>query len=219
MRSRARECAVTLNYIDLKHSFSRIPLASSIEHPNHPGASPVSSPNTLSPKRAYTRTAKLLHWAIAAVLVAQFIVGWTMPDVHRDTLPVGLVGLHLSIGAAIVALVVIRVVWRLTHPPVRADLSNSLRRISGTTHFLLYALLLAVPLAGWANASARGWDVRLLGWIHYPALVPPHSATGLALGDIHGSLAWVLLALVVLHIVAGLFHRFVLRDTILARML
>lgn len=142
-----------------------------------------------------------------------------MPDVRRDTIPVGIVGLHLSIGAAILAVVSARMAWRLTHPPVSADISEPLQRLSGTTHFLLYVLLLVVPLAGWANASARGWDVHLLRWIRYPALVQAKSPLGLALGDVHGWLAWILFALVVLHIFAALFHHFVLRDTVLTRML
>lgn len=170
-------------------------------------------------KTAYTRTAKVLHWVTALLLLAQFVIAWTMPDVRRDTTPIGLIGLHLSVGAAILALVCVRMAWRASHPPISADISRPLRSIAAATHFVLYALLVFVPLAGWANASARGWNVYLLGWIRYPALVKPQSIVGLGLGDVHGWLAWILFAIVVLHIFAALIHRFVLRDTVLARML
>jgi cytochrome b561 len=91
--------------------------------------------------------------------------------------------------------------------------------ISRVTHFLLYAALVVVPLLGWINASSRGWTVRLVGVVPYPALSAPGSAFGNEMGDVHGILAWVLFALVGLHIAAALFHRFVLRDHVLQRML
>ncbi|MED5681924.1 cytochrome b/b6 domain-containing protein, partial [Enterobacter hormaechei] len=75
-----------------------------------------------------------------------------------------------------------------------------------------------VPLLGWANASSRGWAVRLLGALSYPTLTPVGSSLGHAMGDIHGVLAWVLFALIVMHVAAALFHRFVLRDQVLQRM-
>ncbi|WP_277183615.1 cytochrome b, partial [Caballeronia sp. BR00000012568055] len=149
----------------------------------------------------------------------QFIIGWTMPDVHRDTLPSGEIAWHLSVGAAIVAAMLIRVVWRLTHVPEPAKLSPPLMLVSKATHALLYVLLIAVPLAGWANASARGWMVYLLGILPFPPLSAKGSSVGMALGDIHSVLAWVLLVAIGLHVAAALFHRFVLRDSVLQRML
>lgn len=167
----------------------------------------------------YSPVARALHWLIAGLIFAQFIIGWTMPDVHHDTLPTAEIAWHLSVGAAIIAAMAIRIIWRMTHAPEPAELSPHLRLASNLTHWLLYALLLVVPLAGWANASARGWKVTLLGVLPYPALASRGSSTGMALGDIHSVLAWMLLAVIVLHIGAALLHRFVLRDSVLKRML
>ncbi|SAL57663.1 cytochrome B561 [Caballeronia cordobensis] len=167
----------------------------------------------------YSPVARVLHWLIAGLILAQFIIGWTMPDVHRDTLPTGEIAWHLSVGAAIVAAMVLRIIWRVTHAPEPAKLSPTLMFASKATHLLLYGLLLAVPLAGWANASARGWMVNLFGMLPFPALAAKGSSVGMALGDIHSVLAWVLFAVIALHIAAAFFHRFVLRDSVLRRML
>ena len=126
--------------------------------------------NAFAQRPAYDGFARLLHWLVALLVAAQFVIGWTMPDVHRDTLPNGLIAWHLGVGAAIVAAVACRIAWRATHVPQAAELSRALSVISSATHALLYALLVAVALAGWANASSRGWAVKLFGMIHYPDL-------------------------------------------------
>ena len=91
--------------------------------------------------------------------------------------------------------------------------------VSRITHLLLYAALVVVPVLGWVNASSRGWSVDLLGVVPYPSLTPTGSAFGREMGDVHGVLAWVLFALIAVHVAAVLFHRFVLRDQVMHRML
>jgi cytochrome b561 len=167
----------------------------------------------------YDGVAKLLHWLVAVLIAAQFVIGWTMPDIHKGTQPVGLIAWHLAVGATLFAVVIVRIVWRLTHPPIPATLSPMLRAFSRGGHALLYIALVVVPMLGWANASSRGWTVRLAGLMPYPAIAPVGSPVGHEMGDIHGVLAWVLLALIVLHVGAALFHRFVLKDRVLQRML
>jgi cytochrome b561 len=131
---------------------------------------------------------------------------------------VGVIAWHLGIGAALIAAMIVRIVWRLTHRPPPATLSPVLGALSRITHFFLYAALMVVPLLGWANASSRGWPVKLLGVLKLPALMPTGSPTGHVMGDVHGVLAWVLLALIGLHVAAALYHRFVLKDGVLQRM-
>ncbi|CAB3787385.1 cytochrome b [Paraburkholderia fynbosensis] len=168
---------------------------------------------------AYDAVARMLHWLTVLLVATQFVIGWTMPDVHKDTQPVNLIAWHLGVGATLVAVMAIRVIWRLTHRPAPDELPPLLAVVSRITHVLLYAALVLVPLLGWINASSRGWSVRLLGVVPYPALSEPGSAFGHEMGDVHGILAWVLFALIGLHVVAALFHRFVLKDHVLQRML
>jgi cytochrome b561 len=167
----------------------------------------------------YDAVARTLHWLTVLLVTLQFVIGWAMPDIHKDTQPVGLIAWHLGVGSTLIAVMAIRVIWRSTHWPTPDELSPLLSVVSRITDLLLYAALVLVPLLGWINASSRGWTVRLLGVVPYPALGDPGSAFGRQMGDVHGVLAWVLLALISLHVVAALFHRFVLRDHVLQRML
>lgn len=168
---------------------------------------------------AYGVVARTLHWLTVLLIVSQFVIGWIMPDVHKDTRPIGLIAWHLGIGATLVAVTVLRVVWRLTHRPPPDVLPPFLDKVSSLIHFSLYIGLLLVPLLGWINASSRGWTVRLAGVVPYPSLSMTGSAFGHSMGDVHGILAWVLFALILLHVAGALFHRFVLQDRVLQRML
>ncbi|SIT39202.1 putative cytochrome b561 [Paraburkholderia ribeironis] len=167
----------------------------------------------------YDGVARFFHWLVVLLIAAQFVIGWTMPDIHKGTRPEGLIAWHLGVGAALIAAVVLRIVWRVVHPPMLAPLSPFLRVVSKITHGLLYLALLVVPVLGWANASSRGWSVKLFGLLPYPAISSVGSPVGHEMGDIHGYLAWVLFALIALHFAAALFHRFILKDQVLQRML
>ena len=144
-----------------------------------------------------------------------------MPEIGRGTRPEGLVGWHLSIGAAILGLALARLAWRVSHkpPPPPRDLAPVLQILSRLTHVLLYALLIVLPLMGWANASARGWAIKLFGIIPLPPLVPTGLALGRQMGDIHATTAIGFLAVVGLHVAGAAYHALVLRDRTLQRML
>ncbi|MDO1767742.1 cytochrome b/b6 domain-containing protein, partial [Escherichia coli] len=101
-----------------------------------------------------------IHWLVVVLIAAQFVIGWTMPDVHKGTQPTGITAWHLGVGAVLIAVMTIRIVWRTTHQPPPDTLAPMLSAVSKITHLFLYAVLIAVPLLGWANASSRGWAVR-----------------------------------------------------------
>jgi cytochrome b561 len=169
----------------------------------------------------YTGTAKSLHWLILALLIVQFTVAWTMPHIGRNTHPGTLINLHFSVGVLILAIVIVRLAWRLTHgepapedgvPPWQVASARLL-------HWLLYLLLLVVPILGWANASYRGFPVVMFG-LEMPKLIATRAPGWGWTGDIHSFLAtYVLLGLVGLHVLAALYHYFVRRDGVLQRML
>lgn len=172
-------------------------------------------------RRGFSSPAKFFHWITVLLLVVQYSIGWLMPDVKRDTQPIGLISLHLSIGSLIVLIVLVRLVWRTTHPVPEEPTARApaLRLAARVTHWLLYSLLIAFPLMGWANASSRGWQVSLFGLVPLPPLSPTGSPLGHEMGDIHQIFAWVLIAVVALHVAAALFHHFVIKDDTLRRML
>jgi cytochrome b561 len=173
-----------------------------------------------NPREAYGVTAKVFHWLIFLLLAAQYAVGSIMPHIGRKTLDEGYVAWHLSIGAAILLVIVLRLMWRLLFPvalPTGMPAWELL--LSRITHLALYALVLVMTLLGWAAANARGWDVKLFGVITLPALVPNGSHWGHEAGDIHNILVYVLLGFIALHVAGALYHYFIRRDRILQRML
>ncbi len=169
----------------------------------------------------YTGTAKSLHWLIVALLIAQFVVAWTMPEIRRDTKPETLINLHISVGVLILVVAVIRLAWRAAQgePPPQDGLPPWQVLSARVVHWLLYALLFVLPVLGWINASWRGFPVIMFG-LELPKLVATRAAGWRWTGDVHSLLAnYLLLALVALHVAAGLYHYFIRRDRVLQRML
>jgi cytochrome b561 len=183
---------------------------------------PQSDPEDLS----YSPLAQALHWVIVALLVIQFTLAWTMPEIGRGTKPETLINLHLSFGLVILLLAAIRLVARtILPPPPIAGLLNWQLLASRLTHGLLYLLLFVIPLLGWMNASWRGWTITVFSIVKLPGLVVARAAAPVGAfswgwtGDVHTVLSYGLIGLVALHVLAVLFHHFLLRDRTLARML
>jgi cytochrome b561 len=170
----------------------------------------------------YTLVAKLLHWLVVALLLAQFVLAWMMPHIGRNTQPNATISLHLSFGAVILAVVIVRLAWRWTHPepPSPAGLPPWQVRSARLVHGALYLLLLVTPVLGWMNASWRGFDVSLFGLARLPRLMAPRASGFGWTGDIHVNLSWYfLLAFIGVHVAAALYHALVRRDGVLSRML
>jgi cytochrome b561 len=170
---------------------------------------------------AYGGAAKTLHWTVVCLLVLQFPLAWTMPRIAPGRLPDNLVRFHLSIGLTILAVMLLRLAWRLTHPPppLPDDLPTWQRHASFLVHAMLYAALLAAPAAGWLWASTNGWPIVLFGAIAVPRLVGAGSSLAPFAAAAHKFLAWAILTLVGLHVLAVLHHSFFRRDGIVGRML
>jgi cytochrome b561 len=181
----------------------------------------MRSPDAV-PASGYTATAKLLHWGMAALLMAQCAVAWTMPHIGRNTVPDRLINLHFSLGALILAVAVARLAWRWSHrePAPLDGVPPWQTRSARVVHVLLYALLLVLPILGWINASWRGFDVSFFGLFGLPKLVATRAAGFGWTGDVHALLSnYAITGLVGLHVLAALYHALVRRDGVLARML
>lgn len=169
----------------------------------------------------YSGAAKFLHWLIVALLVAQFAVAWTMPDINPRTPPNALVDLHFSIGVTILFVALLRLLWRWRYPvpliednvPVWQD------RTARATHALLYLLLLVLPILGWVDAGFRALPIDFYGIVAIPPIVPASRALAGTTGDVHTLVSYVLLGVVGLHVLAALYHHFWRRDRVLLRML
>jgi cytochrome b561 len=168
----------------------------------------------------YDATAKLFHWLIVALLIVQYLIGWLMPDIHRGMKPGTPMILHISFGLTILVLIVLRLIWRLTHPVAPDSSLPHWQRVGGEAmHWLLYALVLATTVTGWLFASFRGWSVSFFYLFPAPMLASDNAAAGRAIDGLHQVMEWTLLVLIGLHVLVALVHLFVYRDRVVHRML
>ena len=168
----------------------------------------------------YDSTAKMFHWLIVALLVVQYPIGWLMPDIHRGMTPGAGMILHISFGILILVLILLRFLWRLTHPVTPESSLPPWQRLGAeVVHWLLYALVLATTLTGWLFASFRGWSVSFFYLVPLPMLASDNAAAGRMIDGLHQAMGWALLVFVGLHVLAALVHRFIYRDRVMQRML
>jgi cytochrome b561 len=171
---------------------------------------------------------QLLHWLIVVLIIVQV----TLASMAEDLPPVkklGLLAWHKSVGITILVLAVIRLLWRWMNPtpPLPGTLKPYERVLANFTHITLYVLLFVMPLTGWMMSSARGFPVAWFGFfpkswfgsVQLPDLVPKNKALYDAMLTTHMALQWVLYTVVALHVLAALKHHFMLKDTVLKRML
>ena len=168
----------------------------------------------------YSRGAIWFHWSIASLIIVNLAIG-LLHESLLDGVP-GIIPLHKSIGLTVIVLTLWRIVWRLTHrpPPHPASMHTWERLAAGAAHLGLYVLMLALPLTGWAMVSRplKRRPLDFFGLFDVPYL-PVTQDAGTVARNAHGLLGWVLLALLVIHVAAALRHHFLLRDTILSRMI
>jgi cytochrome b561 len=183
------------------------------------------------PRFRYTGVAITLHWIVAVLLVANVALGLSA-DYMSDSYVRTVVDLHKSIGITVLGLVILRILWRVTHkPPAMPDSYSPWERIvAHVAHWGLYALIFALPVSGWMHDSA--WKgaathpIVLFGLIPFPRIgwienVEPHQKENLhtAFFAFHAYAAYALYALVALHIIGALKHQFWDREPELQRML
>jgi cytochrome b561 len=168
----------------------------------------------------YGTTAKVFHWLIVALLLVQYLIGWLMPDLHRDMKPGVPMTFHASIGSTILILIVLRLAWRLTHPVAPESSLPAWQRLSSeAAHWLLYALVLATAITGWLFASFRGWSMSFFYLAPMPMLGSDNAEAGKVIDGLHQAMEWSLLVMIGMHVAVALVHLFIYRDRIMQRML
>jgi cytochrome b561 len=185
----------------------------------------------------YGAVAMTLHWLIAILIITNLYLGLTFDDYARgDPMKFQVISFHKSIGLTVLALSVLRLVWRWINPvpPPPAGMNPLVRFLGVFLHHLFYFMIIAIPLAGWlmVSSGAMGHGTPMFGqfgiphlfdWPAFPVLSqmtrsvahPYHEA----FETIHVWLAWAMIGLVPLHVLAGLYHHFVRSDNVLLRML
>jgi len=169
---------------------------------------------------SYTRTAKSLHWLVAFLIPCALTMGWTMVNLGVSPLKVKMFNWHKWLGICILLLVTIRSGWRLTHPPPAMVPMPRWQSVSAHgLHVLLYVLMFAQPLSGWAYSNATGYPIVLFGLLRLPDLVGKSKPLAASLDAMHIALGWLLFSCIILHVLAALQHHFIVRDGTLRRIL
>jgi len=173
------------------------------------------------PVERYTTVARVLHWTMAALVLMAIPVGFVLLSLPPGRLQNTLFDLHRSTGVLLFALVVVRLAWRLTHPPppLPDDVPAWQRIASGAVHHLLYAILLIQPIIGWWGTSAFGAPINVFWLFELPPLVSKDEPAAKQILGWHDIIGITLSVTIAIHISAALFHHFVRRDQVLRRML
>jgi cytochrome b561 len=181
----------------------------------------VLAQSALRPSPAYTKTARVLHWITAGLILLLIPLGFVIANEWGGPMQEWLYDLHRSFGSALIPIVLVRLIYRWMHPPLPlpADIAAIQRCAAHVTHWALYALLLAQPLVGWMATSAYPAPVTVFGSFALPPLWPEDRALSDQLFLLHRGIGFAIACLVATHVAAALYHHFVRKDRVLMRML
>ena len=172
-------------------------------------------------RRRFDAVTIALHWATALLILGMFTTAWLHAQASDGASAGLLLTIHRSLGVSVWTLVMCRLVWRslfATLPPFPKTMPKSQQAIATLSEYALYALLLLQPITGLAQSLTRGKPFVLFG-LEAPVVMARDKALTAVFHQIHELTAWTLLGLISLHLLAALFHGFILRDEVLPSML
>jgi cytochrome b561 len=169
----------------------------------------------------YPATSKLLHWLVAVCVLTTAPVAIAMTRVGKGPTQDLLYNFHKSLGVLILILMILRLINRLAVGALTAapEIEPWQKAVSATVHTLLYVLLLAMPIVGYIANSAFGAPTPFFGLFNLPPIVGQNEALATQLFTIHRWVGWLVIALVLTHVSAALYHHFIRGDSVLKRML
>lgn len=173
----------------------------------------------------YTRTAQLLHWVMALIFITAWLIGFYSGNFLTydidDSFKGDVITLHKNIAGTIIFLLVIRIFWRYTHPApnLPPTMSPLMQKLAHLGHFILYLLLLAMPLSGAIYSWSAGHPVPIIYLSEFPRLVQENPAIVAIAKPVHIYLSWFAGLLVAGHILVALKHHFIDKDHVLKSMI
>ena len=193
-------------------------------------ANVVSGPPQIEMPLRYTRTAMVLHWLIALLIICNVVLGLTAES-FPDSWVRSVVDTHKSIGITVLGLVLLRILWRVSHrpPPLPKAFPKWEHMAAHIAHFLLYLLMIGLPLSGWLHDSA--WKdaathpMHLFGLVPWPRVgfvmhLDPALKESLhdRFGALHTWLGYALYALLAMHVGGALKHQWIDKKSVISRM-
>lgn len=167
----------------------------------------------------FVLAARILHWLMAAMILTMLFIGVGMVASVSERHE-WLIHIHKPLGIAILLLAVVRLIVRLRNPPppLPTDLPAVQKLAAHASHWLLYVLMLVIPLVGWAMLSAGGYPVMLSSSLRLPPIFPVSPVAFAVLRHTHAWLAMLLFLTFLAHLGAALYHGLIRRDGVLSSM-
>lgn len=172
----------------------------------------------------YTRTAQMLHWLMAIIFIAAWIIGFYSGNFLSYDIDGSFKGsvitLHKNIATVIIFLVVVRIFWRYTHPAPELPntMSPTMKRLAHFGHLALYFMLLALPITGCLFSWSAGHPAPVLYLFNLPTLISENPEITAIVKPLHIYISWAAGILLAGHILAALKHHFIDKDTVLISM-
>jgi cytochrome b561 len=169
----------------------------------------------------YGAVAKFLHWAIVILIITQYVIIEAADELPDGLEKLRMVTNHKSFGMLVLLLALARIGWKLANRglPQPVPMPKPQRIAAAAGHGLLYLLILAMPLSGWAMSSSANYPVTFFGLFQFPALVGESHDLHEALEEVHEVLFNAILVVAVLHALAAVYHHAWMKDDTLRRML
>lgn len=168
----------------------------------------------------YGAMAIIFHWVMAVLIILLVAVGLYMTRIPISLAKLKLYGWHKEWGLLVLALVMLRIVWRFSNvTPLLTGLPWWEKLAAQTVHWAFYGFMFALPVTGWLLTSAAGLPPSFFGLGVLPSLVAPNSHLQAVLTTIHQYLSYALILAFCAHVGAALKHHFINKDDILRRML
>ena len=176
---------------------------------------------------SYTPTAKAFHWLMALLILAATVFGIYAAyflhygsDPAQNAYKAGIIDIHKNLATVTLFLIAARLYWRFTHkPPELVGMNPLMARLAHAGHWMRYALMVIVPVSGWANSSSAGYRIPVAWLFEIPHLIDKDKSLTPLLSTIHEYTTWTLVVLVVGHVGFALKHHFIDRNETMASML
>lgn len=165
----------------------------------------------------YHLSQRIIHWFMALLIISLLFIGFIMHDLQNEY-RYAVYNLHKSFGILVLMFLFVRVAARLKYraPAMSKKFKKWEVNISKSMHFLFYILMFLMPLSGWLMSNAKGYGVKLFG-LEMPFIVGKNKFIGDIAHDMHGVIAWVLVVMIILHILAIIKHYLIDKENILTR--